>query len=171
MRRHGRDGRFIKQPIEERFWAFVDKSAGPRGCWSFTGEVTTTGYGRITDYWQKRLAHRFSYELAHGPIPVGMFVLHTCDFRACVNPAHLWLGTAQDNVNDALQKGRMRYPGPTTPLRGVANPRAKLTEEDVLEIRAAYGNGDVTVRALATDYDVSPSLIHAVVTRKTWRHI
>lgn len=183
MKQRGSDGRFVRVPMEKRFWEYVDKSAGDEGCWLWTGPIGSAGYGRFTDYWQKYGAHRLSYTFANGPIPAGLHVCHRCDVRLCVNPRHLWLGSAHDNMQDAVAKGRHAgfkvHPG----LKGSANAHAKLTDEQVLAIRAAYEPGRpgwpgrwesqkrVSVRALAEEYGVSPSLIHAVVTRKLWTHI
>lgn len=95
----------------ERFWAKVDKTAGPDGCWLWTATTWQNGYG---NFWSRKagrkvLAHRYSYELANGAPPADLLVCHSCDVRNCVNPAHLWLGTHHDNHRDKFQKGR----GPT----------------------------------------------------------
>lgn len=72
-------------------------------CWIWTGPTNNHGYGRFGG---SRYAHRVSYQLAHGPIPPGMVVLHRCDNPPCVNPDHLSLGTQRDNVRDMVTKGR-----------------------------------------------------------------
>lgn len=90
-------------PLEERFWAKVNRSGL---CWLWTGAKNNKGYGRIAVNRKSTLAHRVSYELAH-EVKVGSSkVLHTCDVPACVNPAHLTIGTQKDNLMDMARKGR-----------------------------------------------------------------
>lgn len=74
------------------------------GCWLWNGSSLERGYGRF----RGSLAHRVSWVLHNGPIPDGMHVCHRCDVTACVNPAHLFLGTALDNIRDMHAKGRDR---------------------------------------------------------------
>lgn len=94
----------------ERIWKWVDKSA-PNGCWLWTGTLINSGYGKFDCKWSKsNLAHRNVYQLCVGPIPDGMHLCHRCDTPRCVNPAHLFIGTAADNMQDAYRKGRVRVP-------------------------------------------------------------
>jgi uncharacterized protein (DUF1778 family) len=90
----------------ERFWRKVKKGTDSE-CWYWLRGTTYDGYGI---FWigdgKTTTAHRFSWELANGPIADGYWVLHKCDTPYCVNPAHLFLGTEEDNRNDKLRKGR-----------------------------------------------------------------
>jgi len=88
---------FIMSRIE------VDQSSG---CWNWTGTISPGGYGVASWNYKTRRAHRLSWESFCSAIPDGLFVCHKCDNPRCVNPDHLFLGTAQDNANDCVAKGR-----------------------------------------------------------------
>lgn len=147
--------------VEKRFWSKVNKTDG---CWEWTAGKTH-GYGTMLGYGKLVRSNRLSWELHFGPIPEGMQVCHHCDNRGCVNPAHLFLGTNQDNVNDMVAKGRNRCGD----VRGEDHPLSKLTEANVLEIRERSGSESQT--KLAREYGVSQSLISVVIRREAWTHI
>lgn len=90
-----------KSPVEY----IVDPETG---CWEWQRAKDKHGYGRMDDGGSTKLAHRIFWERAHGPTPDGLNVLHHCDNPPCVNPAHLFLGTQEDNMQDAAAKGRIR---------------------------------------------------------------
>lgn len=130
------------------------------GCWLWLGATNGNGYG--TFKWsasESRLAHRASWEIHRGPVPDGRHVLHRCDVRACVNPAHLFLGTNDDNVADRVAKGR------NAPAAGEMNGRAKLTAEDVRMIRAS---GE-SVTALARKFGVAIPTVSQARSGRNWR--
>lgn len=146
-----------------RFWSKPDKTSSTRGCWLFPSVHRVSGYGQFSPTpRQNVLAHRFAWEITHGPIPDGIDVLHECDVRNCVNPAHLWLGTNDENMADMVAKGRA--------ARGNKNPRAALDEAKVRAIRAARAAG-VTAGELALLYGVHKNHIQRVVSARSWAHI
>jgi hypothetical protein len=152
---HGNKGR--KLPEEALLLKYLDKTSE---CWLFTGGLRD-GYGAFG----KRFAHRKAYELWVGPIPTGLCVLHKCDVRRCCNPAHLFLGDRKANTMDAMSKGRH--------TRGAKVGISKLNESLVAEIRSRYVWYSRTqgCGALAKEYGVHPSVIHDVITGKTWKHV
>jgi hypothetical protein len=104
---------------------------------------------------------RVVYFLVTGQQPDIKDVCHTCDNPRCCNPMHLWLGTRGENNSDRADKGR------SAPVRGESNPRAKLTEEDVIYIRQSSD----TCVSLGDHFGVDQSLISRIRLRKCWRHI
>lgn len=148
----------------ERFWSKVDQAGGPAECWPWTGNTGTTGYGQFWLAGTMRGAHRVAYELGHGVGPGVMHVMHACDTPPCCNPAHLSLGTNAENMADRNAKGRAHRP------TGSSNPRARLTEQDVAEIRRLSGQGMLTLE-IAEQFDVSTVTVNKVVGRRTWRHV
>jgi hypothetical protein len=87
------------------FWSKVEKR-GDSECWGWKAQKRWDGYGRWRHLGRAVFAHRFSYELHHGPIPQGMHVLHSCDNPGCTNPKHLRLGTHDENMAEMAAKGR-----------------------------------------------------------------
>jgi len=155
-----------KKPIGERFWPKV-KIAAANECWEWTAAKFPCGYGRIAEGGAARRAlraHRVSWELEHGEIPNGLWVLHTCDNRGCVNPAHLFLGTAKDNTVDAWKKGRM-YCLPQN--RGSDNPQARLSQLQVNEIRDLLATG-VRQQELAQRFVISRQQVSRIANRQCW---
>ena len=157
--------RFPKKTLEERFFEKVERAEQPNACWLWMAAIGTGGYGRIGVGRKLQTASRLSWELIHGPIPDGLQVLHRCDERRCVSPFHLFLGTQQDNINDCHRKGR------ALKARGEDAGSAKLTAEQVLQIRRLYCPFKCGYRRLAKEFGMSvPHIVH-IIQRKKWPHI
>ena len=148
---------------KERFWSRVDKGE-PDECWNWRGTFEITGYGLASISGSTQRTHRVAWVLTNGPIPKHLrkrryCVCHTCDNRACCNPAHLWLGTDGENAADMTAKGRV--------AQGERHYMAKLTVEQVLDIRRDPRGA----RELAEQYQVSKATIYGVRHRETWRDL
>ena len=140
----------------------MTRSADENDCWIWTGCIfKATGYGSCCISKRQMGAHRMAWILARGPIPDGLEVLHDCDVRRCCNPAHLFLGTQKDNIEDAMGKGRNP--------KGDTHGFRKLSSSDVAEIRKAYKFRSVTYKLLALRYDVSVCEIGRVIRGEAWR--
>lgn len=148
--------------IQDTYPAFVEPIPGV-GCWLWTGPGSETNYGRLPGGHVPIRAHRYSWRITFGRIPRGLFVCHKCDITLCVNPQHLFLGTAADNSRDRELKGRR------TIFRGEKHPRAELTWVDVEEIRKEYALGGCSQRSLAHDYGVCQATIFYVLSHQTWQ--
>ncbi len=144
---------------EAGFWKRVVKT---ETCWLWTGRPNRYGYGRRTHLGRSQTAHRISWLFAFGPPPDDKLVLHTCDVRLCVNPAHLFLGTHNDNSDDKIRKQRHAY--------GSKNTMSKLTEADVLEMRLRYAAG-ASQSELAEAFGVRANNVSMVVNGRRWKHV
>jgi len=139
-----------------RLWKHLQEKEN--GCWEYEGQgVSYARFMNAND--QLEYAHRVSWRLFRGAIPAGMFVLHECDNPKCCNPMHLFLGTQADNMRDKCLKGRQ--------AKGASHGRSKLTEQDVIDIRAS-NDKQVT---LAERYGVSQQLISFIQNYKIWTHL
>lgn len=122
-------------------------------------------YGAINIGMGKRMsAHRFSHKLYRGEIPKGVNVCHKCDTPKCVNPKHLFLGTAKDNIRDCIKKKRFVFP----PIPFGQKHRAKLNIKTATKIRTLYFNGKLSYRKIADMFDVSASTISNVIRNELW---
>lgn len=175
---------YPRRSLETRFWRGVDKR-GPSECWPWKGTAHSGKYGHVGRGGRNGgtvLASRVSYELHYGPIPDGLYVCHTCDNPPCVNPAHLFLGTQQDNVDDRVRKGRSaRVTGlangahthPEKVARGSGHYAAKLTDEQVKAIRAVKPATGVheAAQVVATQYGTTKSYIIKIWYGYKWKHL
>lgn len=126
-------------------------------CLKWAGAKNDKGYGYARVGGKQKRVHRLVAEHVFGPIPAGAVVMHSCDNPSCYRIEHLSIGTQKRNVEDMLEKGRDR-------MRGSANPRAKLSAEAVIEVRASREMGKV----LAQRYGVSQACISEARTGKKW---
>lgn len=157
-----------------RFWQRVDRSAG---CWEWRGQKQRQGYGQVGWAGKRYSAHRFAWLIMYGPIPDGQAVCHRCDNPGCVRPDHLYLATAVENTRDMIRKGRhvqgdrhwtRQHPDRVLKRFGEQNPAAKLTEEQVRDIRLRYSAGGVSMARLAAEFGVNPSTVFYIVRSVTW---
>ena len=146
-------------------------------CWIYKLAKDKDGYGAATFNGRSWKAHRLMYTVAIGEIPIGQQVCHRCDNPSCINPAHLFVGTAAQNNHDRHLKGRDAsgvkngaYTKPDLVIhKGSDNGSSKLTEAQVLEIRARYQSG--RAKQLASEYGVSTCTIYLIIRGANWRHI
>ena len=148
--------------IFPRFMQYVSV-AGEDECWEWNG-YRRGGYGSFKMFGSLMCAHRVSYELFVRPAGDHMMVCHKCDNPICVNPNHLFLGSAQENMDDKISKGRHQGA-----KKGSRHHFAKLSEWQVKEIKLQIG--EVSQYFLADKYGVSQTIISNIKTGKRWGHV
>jgi hypothetical protein len=131
------------------------------GCRLWVGGHGPHRYGHVSWRDKTNLTHRVAWELTYGPIPKGLYVCHKCDVKLCVNPHHLFLGTALDNNRDMARKNRAWKP------KGEKHPAHKLTEEAVIDILTS-GLGR---QELAKKYGISVFTVHDIRKGRRWSHV
>lgn len=164
------------RPPEDRFWEKVNKDGpivrpdlGP--CWVWSGAKNLQGYGNFKHDSGGKQAHRFAYRLQCGPLADEEDVLHRCDNPPCVRGDHLFKGDAASNADDMVKKGRVgAWTHPESVPRGERQYLAKLTEQQVREIRERKRNGE-TCKQIAVDYPVSYGAIEQIVAGRNWKHV
>lgn len=144
-----------------RFEAKLDKTGG---CWEWMASLAGKGYGQMKLPKQRKqeYSHRLAYMIYKGPIADGRYVCHTCDNPKCCNPDHLFLGTCADNLHDMALKKRSTH--------GCKNPQAKLTEDDVRQIKALLATG-IAQAKLAKVFGVQQMAISRIKTGQRWVHV
>lgn len=137
------------------FWALVPSQLGPDACWEWQGWREANGYGRFG----QRKPHRLMYEAIHGSIPSGLFVCHRCDNPPCVNPAHLFVGSRQDNSDDMVAKGRASR----TPYRG-----HKIDMDTARQIRSEFADG-IARDELAERFGLKRGHVNKIIRGTAWK--
>lgn len=126
------------------------------GCWRWVGAGRGIGYGAVKVGGRVVDAHRYAWAVFNGPVPDGMQVLHRCDNRACVNPAHLELGTAKKNRDDAIARGAV------DPVAAARARRRPLHPTRVRQIVRDY-DGGVSIRQLTAKHNVPSTTLRRLL--------
>lgn len=154
--------------IAERFWAKVERRSDDE-CWPWTCHKNNKGYGLLSVATRKIIATHIALALAGKPRPGRLWALHNCDNPACVNPAHLRWGTRAENTNDAKIRNRFkRWDGERI---GADNPRAKLDDAAVREIRRIRSEQGLTQIEIACLFGVGPTTISNILAGRSWTHV
>ncbi len=149
---------------QEIFFRNISKTEHENGCWIYS-VIDCYGYGRLKINGKVVRAHRYSYELHNGEIPDNMMICHSCDTPSCVRPSHLFIGTAKDNIQDMINKGRKNV------LKGEEYRHSKLTEEQVIQIRLLTAGEDISQEMIGNQFGVSRRMVNKIKNGKAWKHI
>lgn len=148
--------------IQKRFWEKVSKT---ENCWNWLASLDKDGYGKIKFLGKNRRAHRMAWILINGKIPKGLYVLHKCDRPSCVNPAHLFLGTNEDNMKDMIKKDR------SSRNVGELNPMTKFTKKQIKMIRGLVKTKKYFQHEIAIMFNTTQSNISVISNNINWKNI
>lgn len=140
------------------------------GCWLWPGgssPATTYGVVKIRPHASPFLNHRVVFVCEVGPIPPDLYVLHRCDVRPCCNPAHLFVGTPKDNLQDCAAKGRVFLQTHGFVYSGDLNPNAKLTWDQARELRRLFAEG-VSRKDLAKMFGIGGPQVHKITVNRAF---
>lgn len=151
------------------FWNHVNKLEGEDACWEWCGFLSQGGYGSFTTLKKIENAHRVAWRLTFGPIPEGKYGCHTCDNRKCVRPSHIFMGTPQENSQDAARKYRYGGINGSLDRKGVNNAAARLTWEKVTEIRRLRNEEGLTMKSIGQKFGVSGAMVTRIMSNLAWK--
>lgn len=159
----------LSESDKARFFAKINRD-GPTmpymetACWVWTGAKDKKGYGRARANGKTHLSHRLSFQISNAQIPEGRLCLHRCDNPPCVNPTHLRNGTARQNTEEMMEKGRDFH------AFGEEHPRAKLDRNKVLEMRGMRKSGG-SILSISRKFGVAWWTAKKAIQGGTWAHI
>lgn len=150
----------------QKFVSLIKFPANLNECWEWVGGFRVRNYGGMKFKGEIWLAHRLSLLFSgRDPREDGKCACHNCDNPICVNPAHLFIGTREDNMRDMANKGRANKPS------GENNWRASIKSETVLNIRKDYTIGGMTYQQLANKYNTTYNVVYPIVRGISWKHV
>ena len=143
-----------------RFWASVSNKSLEHECWEWQKGLTVAGYGKVKMRPKTLTAHRVAYVIANKESP--SLIMHSCDNRKCVNPAHLMAGTHKENMADMARKGRQAF--------GDRHGRTHLSDEDVSKLRLMYAEG-AKMKAIAAHFGIKKGSVTNIACGRYWPHL
>lgn len=158
-------GPYAYMTAADKFWSQVKKGHVDE-CWLWESNTYNNGYGRFGWRTKGYLAHRVSYWLTNGFLPLDMLVCHKCDNPQCVNPSHLFLGNQKENIADMILKGR------SNSARGERSGRSFLSDSQVAEIKWLLTNTSLMQQEIANMYSIpNVNTVSRIKHNKRWQHI
>lgn len=158
-------GSSLEETLRYHGWLEVDRVPELGPCWEYQGVMNTRNpYGVVYSKGSRMRAHRAAYTVWNGPIPDGLLVCHACDNPPCINPAHLWVGTASENVHDSILKGRAVI------RRGTERRNSILSDEQVIAAKRARKAGE-SLSALAREFGVNRQTLSKASQPDSWIHL
>lgn len=131
-------------------------------CWLYNGSTGKDGYARFRYDGKYKVVHRFIYETFYGPLKKEQLCCHKCDVRNCINPAHIFIGSSKDNLQDMVKKGRS--------LTGEKNHKCRIKEDDINKIIEMRKNKE-TLESIGKKFEVTKHAIYSILNGRTWKHL